>query len=118
MSKRPKHEANGIVPSCIKPAEQRVPCDLAAVEKLPNLYACLMPVWRDGKQVRRAGSLRIKPLGCNWHLTLSCPSEGVECSVEVNTLFGAFDVLEAILANLEANWRPDWETQKKVAKHA
>jgi hypothetical protein len=90
------------------------PCDAQAEEKWPNVVACLVPQWREGKCHRQAGRLTIKPLGCVWEVTLSCPAEGVDTSVRVASLIDGLDALESLLRSGEAIWQPDWATQKKI----
>jgi hypothetical protein len=113
-NKRP--EVNGFIPDALKDVNGLLPQDADAAERWFNIVQCLLPIWHEGRIVRKQGSLRLRPNGSYWHLTLSCPGEGKECSIEVSSLLEAFDALETVLREGKANWRPDWDSQKKVAK--
>ena len=92
----------------------KIPHDDEAEKRWPNLYACLMPVWEGGKCKRQSGRLSVRITGSWFVLTLSCPTEGLQCSISCPSLFSLMDLAETILANGQAQWEPDWESTKKA----
>jgi hypothetical protein len=108
-----KVDLNGSTPSPLVGVSTQCPTDAEAMKAWPNLVACLYPLWKEGKCIRQAGSMRFRLVGCYYLVTLSCPTEGVETDMVMETLVGAFDALEALLASHKAVWRPDYLAQKK-----
>jgi len=93
-----------------------VPNDEKDLKRWPNLMACLTPRWEGNRLKRKEGRLTITPSGGCFLVTLGIPTEGLMCSLEVNSLADCLDALEKLLRSGKANWRADWESRKKVAK--
>lgn len=111
-------DLNGSTPSPLIGVSTQCPTDAEAVKRWPNLVACLYPLWREGKCIRQAGGLRIRLVGCYYQATLSCPTEGVETDLVVETLVDLLDALERLLASHKAVWRPDFYHTKKSRQQA
>lgn len=109
-----KEDLNGFTPSPLAGVTTQRPTDQEGETRWPNVIACLYPIWRDGKCVRREGTLKIRLVGCYYAVTLSCPTEGVETDLVVDTLVDLFDALEGLLRSGKAVWRPDWQSTKKA----
>lgn len=93
-----------------------VPQDAKGAELYPNLMDCLMPRWVDGQCVRQSGSLRMRIVGSWFLLSLTCPTEGVETSVTLDTVVKALEALEKTIASGKAVWTPTFERQKKAGQ--
>jgi hypothetical protein len=109
-----KPSPNGVVPLPLQGLTTLLPQDDASSTRWPNVWACLMPHWSEGKCTRQSGGIRVKLVGSWFVCTLSCPTEGLECDLTTATLVDLLDQLEAILSNGTAVWRPDWSTMKKA----
>ena len=116
MTTKGRNEGNGHTPTPLLNLRPSVPADDRASESLPNLLACLLPIWCDGKLLRKEGNLRIAADGSCWRVTLCCPTESMECSIEVESLLDLLDTLESLIRSGKANWRPDWKSRNKVAR--
>lgn len=112
MAKKPA--TNGVVPPPLQGLTTLVPCDDAAQQTWPNVWACLMPHWSEGKCTRQSGGIRLKLVGSWFVVTLSCPTEGLETDLTTDTLVGLLDQLESLLASGKAVWKPDWSATKKA----
>jgi hypothetical protein len=109
-----KQSLNGSVPQPLVEARTKVLADPATHERWPKLLSCLLPHWDGDKCTRQAGSLRVRLVGGYYLVTLSCPTEGLDTTVTVDSLTVAWDQLEEALANGRAVWLPDWSTTKKA----
>lgn len=105
---------NGTVPGPLANLSTLVPCDDKARERYPNVWACLMPHWSEGKCTRQSGTLRVRIVGSWFEVTLSCPTEGVETTLSTETLVNLLEQLEKLLASGRAIWKPDWSSTKKA----
>jgi|SRR5215475_1654223 len=115
---RKRESLNGSTPSPLVGVSTQCPTDSEALKAWPNVVACLYPLWREGKCIRQAGALRVRLVGCYYCVTLSCPTEGVETDLVVETLVGLFDALEGLLSSGKAVWRPDFYHTKKSRQQA
>lgn len=112
MAKAKKEQITGL-PSLIA-ATKHAPTDHALSERCPTLHSLLQPVWKDGKCKRQSGSLRIRLIGGYYAVTLSCPTEGVETQIVLESLVDWLDAAEARLRDPGCIWTPDWESTKKT----
>ena len=94
----------------------QVPQDAAAEDEWPTLMAVLLPVWKEGKCRRQAGSLRLRIVGGYFLVTVHCPTEGMECTMTTDTLVNLLPQLETFLQSGASEWIPDFETLKKTRR--
>jgi hypothetical protein len=109
-----KHDANGYTPAPLVAVNSQRPCDADGEARWPNVYACLLPVWKEGRCLRQCGRISVRVIGSVFEIALSCPTEGVEMTMRVPTLVDALDAMEAHLRSGAAVWAPDWVTAKKI----
>ena len=112
-----KHVLNG-VPAVPGLQATLVPEDSAGEEQLPYLLDCLLPRYKDGKCVRKAGSVSISLEGCYFMAKLVCPSEGRQCSVLSLSLVGLLERLNETAGEPKTPWFPTWERKKKDLRSA
>jgi len=108
-----KGSVNGEVPPPLAGLSTLVPSDDEAKRLWPNVWACMMPHWSEGKCTRQSGGIRVKIVGSWFVVTLSCPTEGLEADLTTETLLNLLDQLEALLASGRAVWKPDWASTKR-----
>ena len=95
-----------------------LPEDSEGEQQMPALLDCLLPRWRDGKCVRRSGTISVKIVGCYFVASLTCPSEGLQCSVSSLSIVGLLEALNATAASASTVWTPTFERQKRDRQHA
>jgi hypothetical protein len=95
-----------------------VPEDDAGEKALPNVLDCLLPRWKDGRCVRESGRIGVRVVGCYFVCTLTCPSEGLECSVSSLSIVGLIEALEKVAADPNTVWTPTFAAQKKARQDA
>jgi hypothetical protein len=95
-----------------------VPQDSDGEETYPVLSQCLMPRWRDGRCIRESGRIGIRIVGSYYMATVTCPSEGLECSVSCSSIIGLMDRIEQAVASPDTVWTPTYGAQKRARQDA
>jgi hypothetical protein len=90
------------------------PSDDPGVEKYPVLCDVLFPRQKDDIVTWKGGRLSITVEAGYYAVTLTCPSEGKQCSVMSESLTTLFADLEAVLANGQAVWRLTFDAKKEL----
>lgn len=98
--------------------KQVSPSDLGSETRWPFLIDVLMPRYSEGILTRRPGTLRIEARGTAWAVTLSCPTEGLQTIIVVDTVLDLFDVLERRLTARDLHWQQTWEASKRSGRAA
>lgn len=89
------------------------PDDADGKKAFPNVFELLAPLWADGKLVRQAGRMSLKPDGGSWRVSIECPTECVQTTVIVKSLKTALEEAEGAIASGKAHFGPTWQSQKK-----
>lgn len=97
----------------VKAAQNLSPTDETSKDTWPTLYELLRPIWKDGKCLRQAATIKLRLAGPYYLVTLSCPTEGLEATLTTDTLVCLFDQMEEFLASAACPWMPDWQQAKK-----
>lgn len=101
-------------PAALNGQGLQAPSDSTGAAAYPNLFACLVPTWEDGKCLRQSGSVRLKLVGGDDAVTLTCPTEQLETTMVTDTLVNLVGLLESHVANGASIWTPTWEVAKKA----
>lgn len=107
-------KADDVMPLALMEGKLRAPTDADLEASCPTLHRCLSPIWKDGKCVRQSGSLKVRLIGGYYQMTLSCPTEGVETSITLESLVGCLEALDERLQSPGCVWTPDFVEQKKA----
>lgn len=92
--------------------------DANGQNRYPNLFACLAPIFVEGKCTRLAGRLSVAIAGGYYRCTVSCPSEGLEMTCLSGDLTELLAQVEDVLTSGRAPWVPDFATRKRIDKEA
>jgi len=95
-----------------------VPEDAEGEKHLPFLLDCLLPRYKDGHCVRKAGSVSISLEGCYFTARLICPSEGRQCSVLALSVVGLLEALNTVIGEPKTPWFPTWAQRQKDLRSA
>lgn len=79
----------------------------------PILFELLAPHYAEDTLKRQEGRLSIVPSGSQYLVTIECPTEKVSTSIEVQSLAGIFEALEAILRDHKCHWKLHYKKRKK-----
>jgi len=109
-AKKPKVERATI----LKDLRELLPQDMEATAHWPLLVDLLMPRRDDQGITREAGILRVVAQGSMWAVSIACASEGVQCVLYMETLFGLLEEIERQLGNGRLHWVETWEARKKA----
>ena len=87
--------------------------DEAAKKAMPNLLDVLLPIWKDGTMVRQPGRMSIVPDGGFWRVTIEAPTEGLQTTLNCDSLASILGEVEKLLADGTARWGLSWSRRKK-----
>ena len=94
------------------------PSDDSAAKEYPTLCELLFPVYDEKKRLtREAGVLSLRIDGQLYRVTLVCPTEGVQTTLETTTLLDLFEQLERHCYGTSAAWVPTYDRKKKAGQH-
>lgn len=92
-----------------------LPADDKGREEFPTLSDLLSPRWRDGVCTRQGGTISVCIDGAGYRVRVTCPTEGVQTTIGVESLSTLLVELELKIANGGVFWGQTWERQKKSA---
>lgn len=92
------------------------PADEAARAQYPLLMQCLLPIWKESKCLRQAGSIRVRLVGSYYMVSINCPTEGVEATLTAESIIDLPLQLENALQLNRLQWIPDYERVKGTRK--
>jgi hypothetical protein len=84
-------------------------------QRWPTLYQLLAPRY-DSKQrlTREPGVISIRVDGSMYRITLVCPTEGVQTTLEKISLVDLWDFLELHVCSPSATWPPTYDAKKRA----
>lgn len=83
-------------------------------KQFPTLFDLFVQQWKDGICTRQAGSLTIKPDGAIYKLTFTCPTEGVQTILYVESLKDVLEVVESRVADGKCPWTMTYAKAKRT----
>lgn len=90
------------------------PHDDEAVKAYPVLMSLLLPRHNATKRLtREAGGLTVKIDGSVYRISVTCPTEGLQCVLVTDSLIDLLGQLELALAGPSVAWTPTYDSKKR-----
>lgn len=91
------------------------PHDEDAVKEWPVLMELLLPRYDlKGRMTRESGSLSVRCEGSLFRVTITCPTEDAQASMDTDGLIDLLTRIEQWLLTGRANWAPTWKTRERA----
>lgn len=105
------------VADVLKGKVQLVPHDEDASSEYPVLMSVLLPRYRgDGKLTREPGVLSVRIDGAVFRITVVCPTEGLQATVETPRIMEILTTIELAVSSPACVWVPTWDSKKRARR--
>lgn len=91
------------------------PQDDEATKEWPILMELLLPKYdHKGRMTRESGTLSVRCEGSLFRITITCPTEDAQASMDYHQLVDILTTVERWLLTGKANWAPTWKTRERA----
>jgi len=83
----------------------------------PTIYDLMTPRYEGQKITRLPASMSVRIDSANILVTISCPTEGLQTTIVVNSIANFLEETEKILTQGKCHWGLTWDRKKKQGQN-